>query len=81
MVWIDRLATKQFLKLRDEFNIKTFIETGTFNGVNVKFYAQHFKEVLSCEVVGSAINNAMQRTKDHRKQYALVLHYQSHELL
>lgn len=49
MSWTDRIATEEILKLRDKFSIKTFIETGTFKGVNAKFQANNFKEVLSCD--------------------------------
>ena len=50
MAWADGISTEQFLKLRDEFNIKTFIETGTFKGVNAKFYSQYWDEVITCEI-------------------------------
>ncbi|KKN87063.1 hypothetical protein LCGC14_0263330 [marine sediment metagenome] len=50
MSWTDKIATEEILKLRDEFNINTAVETGTFRGTNTELYAHHFREVLSIDV-------------------------------
>jgi len=59
--WFDKIAVKQTLKLRDKFNISTYIETGTFRGINIKFHSYNFSEVLGCE-----INNGYYRTAKGR---------------
>ena len=38
MCWLDKNSVEQIKKLRDKFNISTFIETGTFKGVNAKSF-------------------------------------------
>ena len=62
--WTDKIAVNTTLKLRDKFNVKEFIETGTFNGINARFYSNKFENVKSCEVVGSYIEIAMDKVKD-----------------
>ena len=49
MSWTDKKALEQIIKLRDYFSISTFIETGTFRGVNAAVHADNFKTVLTCE--------------------------------
>jgi hypothetical protein len=50
MSWTDRKAIQTILKLRDEFKVTDFVETGTFKGVNAKLHSLHFENVFSCEV-------------------------------
>ena len=50
MSWTDKKALEQIIKLRDYYNIDTFIETGTFKGDNAKLHANDFKKVITCEV-------------------------------
>jgi hypothetical protein len=50
MSWTDKKALEQINKLRDEFDVKLFIETGTFHGVNAAVQANNFKSVITCEV-------------------------------
>jgi len=49
MSWHDKMSIKQMLKIRDDFSISTFAETGTYVGINARFHANNFKHVLSCE--------------------------------
>lgn len=66
MSWLDKVSIEQILKLRDRFKVRTFVETGTFKGVNAKFQAQHFKEVLTCDISDEYLKSASQRLKDEK---------------
>jgi len=48
--WLDKNATCNCLAIKDAYRVSTFIETGTFRGVNLKFWSYHFKEVIGCEL-------------------------------
>jgi len=50
MCWVDKYSVEQIVKLRDEYNISTFIETGTFRGQGARLYSFYFKNVLSCDI-------------------------------
>jgi hypothetical protein len=50
MSWTDRKAIQTILKLRDEFKVIDFVETGTFRGVNARLHSLHFQNVYTCEV-------------------------------
>jgi len=69
MSWTDKKIIEQMLKLRDKFNISTFIETGTFKGVNAKFQAQNFKEVLTCEIDPEYFKEAKKRLKPYKNVF------------
>lgn len=62
--WLDPYASERAVKLRDKFNIKTYIETGTFRGLSIKFYAFRFEEVLGCEINKEYFKIAQERIKD-----------------
>jgi len=64
MSWTDKVAVEQILKLRDRFNISTFVETGVFKGVNVKIHARNFDEILACDMVDEYLEKARDRCKD-----------------
>lgn len=49
MWWYDQTATEIGEKLRDEFGIKTFVETGTYRGINLKFWSYRFNFVFGVE--------------------------------
>lgn len=51
MSWTDKKALEQIIKLRDYYNISSFIETGTFKGVNAAVHANNFKTVITCEKI------------------------------
>jgi len=48
-------------KLRDLFNVKTYIETGTFKGIGARFWSNHFQEVLTCEINKEFIKSASKK--------------------
>ena len=64
MCWIDKESVRQILKIRDKYKINTFIETGTFRGVNTRLYSFHFKEVLSCDICDDYLKIAKEYNKD-----------------
>jgi len=64
MSWTDKGIVKQILKIRDQFKIKEFIETGTFKGVNARFYSQHFEYVQSCESNPEYYKIALEKIKN-----------------
>lgn len=49
MVWIDKKAEEQVLMLRDEFDIRQYVETGTFKGINARFQSRYFESVITVE--------------------------------
>ncbi len=49
MSWTDKKAVEVIKYLRDKYNIKTFIETGTFKGVNARLHSKNFNLVMTCE--------------------------------
>ena len=65
MSWTDKMAVEEVLKLRDEFNIKTAIATGTFMGIDVELYAYHFDEVLSMDIEPKYLTIARERLEEY----------------
>jgi len=63
MCWLDRKAIEQIIKLRDEFDISTFVETGAFMGTNARFHSYNFDEVLSCDIKDEYLAIARKKTK------------------
>ena len=64
MCWIDRESVRQVLKIRDKYKINTFIETGTFRGINTRLYSFYFKEVFSCDICDDYLKIAREYNKD-----------------
>lgn len=64
MSWTDKKAIEHIKKIRDIFKIKTFVETGTFKGVNAQLQSKHFKRVLTCENNQDFFLQAYKRLKD-----------------
>ena len=64
MCWVDKESVKQILKIRDKYNMSTFIETGTFRGINIRLYSFHFKEVFSCDICDDYLKVAKEYNKD-----------------
>lgn len=63
MCWLDKVAVRNFLKLREEFGIRDFVETGTAEGNTAIFYARHFENVHSCEADEQRFAAAKARTR------------------
>lgn len=49
MSWTDQGSIKVIKYLRDKYSIKTFVETGTFCGINARLHSKNFKNVFTCE--------------------------------
>jgi|SRR3990167_1497647 len=49
MSWTDKKAMQTINKLRDEFGIRFFVETGTFCGINALVQSKNFEYILTCE--------------------------------
>ncbi|MCH7534198.1 MAG: hypothetical protein IH948_00330 [Bacteroidetes bacterium] len=63
MSWTDKASVEHIKQLRDIFKVKTFIETGTFKGINAKLHSNNFNEVLSVERIKKYYDIAKQRLK------------------
>ena len=61
--WYDRVSTEQTLKFKEIFDVTTFVETGTYKGVNLKFWAHYFPEVYGCEINDEYFKITAERTK------------------
>ena len=63
MSWTDKKSLENIKHLRDDFFVPTFIETGTFKGVNARVQSYNFQWVFTCEVVKEyylhAVNNRL----------------------
>jgi len=64
MCWIDKESTRQILRIRDKYNSSTFIETGTFVGINVRLYSFYWDEVLSCDICDEYLEIARKYNSD-----------------
>ena len=64
MCWLDKKSIETMFKIRDKYSIKTFIETGVFRGVNVRFHSYHWEKVYSCDIDDEYILIAKEYTKD-----------------
>lgn len=64
--WFDKIAVEQTLKLRDKFQIKTYLETGTFRGLNIKFWSYYFDEVLGCEFNEEYYKISIDKVRDRK---------------
>lgn len=65
--WYDTLAVAQTLKLRDQFMVTTFVETGCFRGINLKFWSYRFDNVIGVDKSEAYANTTRQRCNDRRQ--------------
>jgi len=49
MSWTDNKAIEQIEELRDDFEVDTLIETGSFRGVNAELHSNKFESVVTIE--------------------------------
>ena len=66
MSWTDKKAIETIKSLRDKFNIKIFVETGTFKGINARLHAKNFQEVLTCELLKENFLSAKEKLKNYQ---------------
>ena len=65
MSWTDNGAIKVIKQLRDDFNITTAVETGTFKGINAELYAHLFDYVYTCDINEGYLMIAKERLKKY----------------
>jgi len=63
MSWTDKKSIEHIKKIRDEFDIREFVETGTFKGINAEVQSKNFQKVLTCEIVPEYLKAADKRLK------------------
>lgn len=63
MSWTDKTAIETIKRLRDQFKVNTFIETGTFKGINSFVQAKNFKYVITCEKIVEYCDQARKKLK------------------
>lgn len=71
--WIDKYAIETTLKLKNEFNINCFIETGTFYGVGAELYSKYFDDVFTCEINKNNYDIAHRRLVNYCNNISIVL--------
>lgn len=62
--WFDKKAVEQTLKLRDKFKIRSYVETGVFRGLNVRFWSYYFDDVMGCDVSEEYLAIARKKVAD-----------------
>jgi len=65
MSWTDKKAIEIIKQLRDAFKVQTFVETGTFKGINARVHAKNFPEVITCEIVREYFLSAQDKLKPY----------------
>ncbi|MCH7568465.1 MAG: hypothetical protein IIA87_03505 [Nanoarchaeota archaeon] len=65
MSWTDRKSIDHIKQLRDIFKVKTFVETGTFKGINVITHLPNFDMVYSCESDEENYDYARKKIQDY----------------
>ncbi len=66
MSWTDKKSIEIIKQLRDTFNVKTFLETGTFKGINARLHAKNFQEVLTCELLKENFLSVKEKLKNYQ---------------
>lgn len=62
--WFDKKAVEQTLKLRDKFKINSYVETGVFRGLNVRFWSYYFNDVAGCDISDEYLDIARKKVAD-----------------
>ena len=52
------------MKLKEEYNISQFVETGVFKGINIRLHSFHWDKVMSCDISDEYIKIAKDYTID-----------------
>ena len=72
MSWTDLKSLETMRKLRDRFNIQTFIETGTFKGHNAEIHSADFPFVYTVEKVPEYYEKAVQRLAQYPNVFPIL---------
>lgn len=73
MSWTDKESIKTICKIRDKFNIREFIETGTYMGLNAETHAKNFQYIGTCEVNPEYFKIAQKRLSKHPNVYPVLM--------
>src|SRR3990167_6766719 len=65
MSWTDSKSVKVIKYLRDKFKVRTFIETGTYKGINLLCHKDNFERIIGCEKNPKYHSIAVKRTKKY----------------
>lgn len=72
MSWTDKASIEHIKKIRDIFNVKTFVETGTFKAMNVLAHKDNFKTILSCEYDKNNYDISLKKTEPYDNIYLFM---------
>ncbi len=61
----DSYMEKEFLRIRDTYNIENVIETGTYKGVTTNWFAMNFQNIYSIEFIRQYYEEASRNLKSH----------------
>jgi len=63
MSWTDKQSIKVIKYIRKKYDVKEFVETGTFKGINAKLHSVNFPKVITCEKENNYYELASQRLR------------------
>lgn len=69
MSWTDLNSIKTIKFLRNKYKISTFLETGSFCGINAKTQSKNFKNVVTCEKIEKYYKIASEKCKDYKNVF------------
>lgn len=73
MSWTDIKSIETMKKLRDRFNVKVFVETGTFRGQGSEVFGSHFETLLTVEVIPEYYWNSKKRLGKYTNIYQTLM--------
>jgi len=79
MPWKDKNIIKEVLNTREQFDISTFVETGTFEGIGARFWSKHFDFVHTCEIDEKRYNLSIANCRKYKNIF--IYHKNSPEFL
>ncbi len=65
MSWTDKKSVEVIKYLRDKYDIKTFIETGAFKGINARLHSKNFDTIMTCENNKTYFNEAFENLRNY----------------
>lgn len=76
MSWTDKSSIEHIKKIRDIFKVDTFIETGTYNGMNVLTHKDNFDFIFSCEKSKEYYNIALENVHTIKRKAFISVYNQ-----
>lgn len=62
----DKFLIDEIIKLKNQFNCSTFIETGTWIGLNADIASKHFDKVITFEINDNFYQKALENNKNNK---------------